>query len=164
MLKSLGVEKLILPSVPELQDTWIDGFGFQKMNLLDSQELSKLSLVTFPGTSLLQKCLLNMIPDCDPVDQPHTCNKVDNSQIQLHRSVEESPSRVLHSSDNDSQQGIMNEDISPMNSGMFNYMQEAISDDLCIPISSNTKKQKNQIRCKAKVGRYLSLNILKVVE
>ncbi|KAH7439769.1 hypothetical protein KP509_04G075300 [Ceratopteris richardii] len=57
MLRSIGVEKLILPAVPELLDTWMGAFNFIKITPEETRELSKLSLMTFPGTVLLQKYL-----------------------------------------------------------------------------------------------------------
>ncbi|MCO5581507.1 hypothetical protein L7F22_035392 [Adiantum nelumboides] len=57
MLRSIGVEKLILPAVPELLDTWMGAFRFMKLSSQERRELSKLSLMTFPGTTLLQKYL-----------------------------------------------------------------------------------------------------------
>lgn len=57
MLKHVGVEKLILPAVPELLETWLGAFSFQHMNPIDSRELCKLNLMSFPGTTVLQKHL-----------------------------------------------------------------------------------------------------------
>ncbi|MCO5548059.1 hypothetical protein L7F22_001515 [Adiantum nelumboides] len=57
MLGSIGVHKLVLPAVPELLETWITAFNFRKMTAIETQELSRLNLMTFPGTTLLQKQL-----------------------------------------------------------------------------------------------------------
>ncbi|KAI5058050.1 hypothetical protein GOP47_0026220 [Adiantum capillus-veneris] len=57
MLGGIGVNKLVLPAVPELLETWTAAFNFQHMTAIETQELSRLNLMTFPGTTLLQKQL-----------------------------------------------------------------------------------------------------------
>ncbi|XP_024520610.1 uncharacterized protein LOC112342677 isoform X1 [Selaginella moellendorffii] len=57
VLRSLDVHTLVLPAVPELLDTWIGAFGFQKVSPFQSVRLLELSIVGFPGTKVLQKPL-----------------------------------------------------------------------------------------------------------
>lgn len=89
MLKSIGVEKLILPAVPELLDTWMGAFNFQKINLQETREFSKLSLMTFPGTTLLQKHLPPGTGATKFMCLPHVSDKADNSESPMCKSVED---------------------------------------------------------------------------
>lgn len=57
MLHSIGVKSLVLPAVPELMETWTGAFGFQALSSCEKKELTKLNIMAFPGTSLLQKSL-----------------------------------------------------------------------------------------------------------
>ncbi|ONK58028.1 uncharacterized protein A4U43_C09F7200 [Asparagus officinalis] len=57
MLKSLKVEMLVLSAIPDLADTWVSGFGFQPIEDSEKRRLNKISLLSFPGTVLLQKTL-----------------------------------------------------------------------------------------------------------
>lgn len=62
MLYSLGVERLVLPAVPELLGTWTGAFGFQPMDESDRLQLMDLNIMAFPGTSTLYKRLENVEP------------------------------------------------------------------------------------------------------
>lgn len=55
LLLSLGVERLILPAVSELKQTWLKSFGFQEMTSEDRFELLKHNFMNFPDTTVLQK-------------------------------------------------------------------------------------------------------------
>ncbi|KAL3681613.1 hypothetical protein R1sor_024569 [Riccia sorocarpa] len=57
MLRSLGVERLVLPAVPELLETWTGAFGFMGMQGSERLKLMDLNIMAFPGTSLLYKPL-----------------------------------------------------------------------------------------------------------
>ncbi|XP_065009868.1 uncharacterized protein LOC135639839 [Musa acuminata AAA Group] len=57
LLCSLGVERLLLPAVPQLLQTWTTSFGFTQMTSSDRLELSKYSLLSFSGTTMCQKLL-----------------------------------------------------------------------------------------------------------
>ncbi|KAG6552628.1 hypothetical protein Mapa_005828 [Marchantia paleacea] len=57
MLRSLGVERLVLPAVPELLETWTGAFGFMNMQGSERLQLMDLNIMAFPGTSLLYKPL-----------------------------------------------------------------------------------------------------------
>ena len=155
MLTSIGVEKLILPAVPELQDTWIDAFGFQQMSLPDLQELSKLNLMTFPGTSLLQKLLLK--PLSDSVDHSHSYVRIGSLETPSYKSVEKFITTTPSSLYNGFREGNIYEDISSMNSRMFDYTQEIMSDNQGITMLSNIGRPKNRMRYKTAAQRYPSL-------
>lgn len=57
ILKSLEVEMLLLFAIPNLVDTWTSAFGFRPIEDSDKKKLSKVRLVSIPGTVLLKKDL-----------------------------------------------------------------------------------------------------------
>ncbi|KAH7282452.1 hypothetical protein KP509_35G031200 [Ceratopteris richardii] len=58
LLSSLGVVNFILPAIQELYETWTNAFGFKPLDSSLILETKYLSMMMFPGTDLLQKCLL----------------------------------------------------------------------------------------------------------
>ncbi|CAA7041806.1 unnamed protein product [Microthlaspi erraticum] len=56
-LGSLKVDKLVIPAVPELTDTWTSGFGFRPVHELEKKTIQNLNLVVFPGVDMLEKPL-----------------------------------------------------------------------------------------------------------
>ncbi|XP_057868498.1 uncharacterized protein LOC131075669 isoform X1 [Cryptomeria japonica] len=73
MLLSLQVEKLILPAVPDLLQTWTVAFGFNPLEVSHKNEIRHLNLMVFPGTDLLQKQICSQeTPTDDPAGMcPH---------------------------------------------------------------------------------------------
>lgn len=60
MLKSFKVEMLVLTAIPALVETWTTGFGFELMSNKEKEQLTRINLMTFPGTTLLKKILHNV--------------------------------------------------------------------------------------------------------
>ncbi|KAL3619142.1 hypothetical protein CASFOL_036712 [Castilleja foliolosa] len=56
-LVDLGVEKLVLPAVPGLLDTWTNSFGFSVMNESERLNFLDCTFVDFQGTTICQKVL-----------------------------------------------------------------------------------------------------------
>ena len=57
MLISFKVEKLVVSAIPDLVETWTEGFGFTPVSNDEKRSLNKINLMVFPGTILLKKPL-----------------------------------------------------------------------------------------------------------
>ncbi|KAI6687212.1 hypothetical protein NL676_024040 [Syzygium grande] len=57
LLGSFGVEKLVIAAIPDLVQTWTEGFGFKIVERDEKETLNKINLMVFPGTVLLKKSL-----------------------------------------------------------------------------------------------------------
>lgn len=57
LLSGLGVERLILPAIPQLLETWTGSFGFTAMSCSERFELAESSILSFQGTTICQKIL-----------------------------------------------------------------------------------------------------------
>ncbi|GLJ52561.1 hypothetical protein SUGI_1118510 [Cryptomeria japonica] len=69
MLISLNVKKLILSAVPELLEYWTTVFGFKPLEDSQKQLIKNMNMMTFPGTTLLQKYIFKPeIQSCGPPD------------------------------------------------------------------------------------------------
>ncbi|KAF6167133.1 hypothetical protein GIB67_029771 [Kingdonia uniflora] len=57
MLIQLGVERLVLPAIPQLSETWKTSFGFVEMSLQERLQLLEYHFLGFQGTSMYHKLL-----------------------------------------------------------------------------------------------------------
>ncbi|GMY32013.1 increased DNA methylation 1 isoform X2 [Fagus crenata] len=55
ILVSVKVEKLVIAAIPNLVETWTEGFGFIPLEENEKKSLNKINLMVFPGTVLLKK-------------------------------------------------------------------------------------------------------------
>ncbi|CAK7347425.1 unnamed protein product [Dovyalis caffra] len=62
-LMNLGVERLMLPAVPSMLDTWINGFGFSKLTDAEKMQYLDRIFLDFPSTIKCQKVLLKTPPE-----------------------------------------------------------------------------------------------------
>ncbi|MED6149828.1 hypothetical protein PIB30_066307 [Stylosanthes scabra] len=65
-LMQLGVERLVLPAVPSVVETWTGSFGFVKMTEFERSQFLDNTFLDFQGTVMCQKLLMK-IPSPDPV-------------------------------------------------------------------------------------------------
>ncbi|GMH11378.1 hypothetical protein Nepgr_013219 [Nepenthes gracilis] len=63
MLINMGIERLVLPAISQLRETWLTSFGFTEMSDALRQELSGYPFVLFQGTALFEKvlCKTNLV-------------------------------------------------------------------------------------------------------
>lgn len=71
-LCSLNVRRLVIPAIPELQNTWSTVFGFKPVGPMKKQKLKSFNLLIIHGTGLLEKRLLLS----GQVNQPTTAGTV----------------------------------------------------------------------------------------
>ncbi|KAL3645774.1 hypothetical protein CASFOL_010954 [Castilleja foliolosa] len=64
-LVDLGVERLVLPAVPSLLDTWINSFGFSVMNKSERLNFLDCTFLDFQGTIICQKVLTSNHPSLE---------------------------------------------------------------------------------------------------
>ncbi|CAH2069511.1 unnamed protein product [Thlaspi arvense] len=59
VLIGLGVERLVLPAVPCVLNTWTNSFGFSKMKIPEKKDFLQFTFLEFGRTLLCQKILIN---------------------------------------------------------------------------------------------------------
>lgn len=62
MLMELGVERLVLPAVPSVLNTWTTSFGFSKMTPSERLKFLDYTFLDFQGTIMCQKLLNKNAP------------------------------------------------------------------------------------------------------
>ncbi|TKY74975.1 Increased DNA methylation 1 [Spatholobus suberectus] len=60
-LTELGVERMVLPSAPNVIDTWINSFGFTRMTRSDKSQFLDYVFLDFEGTTMCHKLLVKQI-------------------------------------------------------------------------------------------------------
>ncbi|CAK9181680.1 unnamed protein product, partial [Ilex paraguariensis] len=77
-LKELGVDRLVLPAVPSVVNTWTTSFGFSMMTDSDRLNFLDYTLLGFQGTIMCQK-LLSEIPSTELSPSEGTKQKLDDA-------------------------------------------------------------------------------------
>ncbi|XP_074558091.1 uncharacterized protein LOC141813988 [Curcuma longa] len=68
VLCSLNVEKMVIPTIPQLKDAWTNIFGFKPLDGSQEQEVRSANILVFPGTDPLLKMLSPKKPTPIPGD------------------------------------------------------------------------------------------------
>ncbi|XP_020579575.1 uncharacterized protein LOC110024132 [Phalaenopsis equestris] len=80
LLVSVGVERFLLPAVPQLLETWTSSFGFEKMSNTDRLKLLDYTVLNFQDTTMCQK-VLRVAPDNSNNDLGSEKNKHPKSVV-----------------------------------------------------------------------------------
>lgn len=90
-MRSLKVEKLVIPAIPDFLHAWTGNFGFSHLDDSVRKEMRSLNILVFPGIDMLQKSLLheeNVIPAADSGDNVVVHEDVMNSEMETEKKSE----------------------------------------------------------------------------
>ncbi|KAF3337284.1 Increased DNA methylation 1 [Carex littledalei] len=81
MLSLLEVEKLVVPAIPDMVNTWTGSFSFKLLEPPLKEEIKNISLVIFAETTLLEKTIFKPQPDKqDPIRAHSTVGYIENPE------------------------------------------------------------------------------------
>ncbi|PAN50166.1 hypothetical protein PAHAL_9G502900 [Panicum hallii] len=83
LLLDLGVERLLIPAVPELLETWTGSFGFTVMSNSDRILLAENSILSFQGTTMCQKVLNIACNNLQDQNVPSISNSIYDKDVDI---------------------------------------------------------------------------------
>lgn len=136
-LGSLGVEKLVIPAISELIDTWTNVFGFKPIEESKQRELRNINMLVFPGIDMLHKPLVkHQVSEGSPNptrglisrnEAPHNSETSSSSRPDINISVDGNAPRVQPESGSQPPDGSLN-DTSDITSEIVNVNPESSID------------------------------------
>ncbi|CAI0424499.1 unnamed protein product [Linum tenue] len=88
-LAELGVERLVLPAVPNVLNTWTGSFGFSEMADSERLQFADSIFLNFPGTIMCQKLLTSneltplLEKEIPPESHHNTCGNGEEMEVEL---------------------------------------------------------------------------------
>ena len=79
----LGVERLLIPAIPELLETWTGSFGFTVMSNSDRIELAENNILSFQGTTMCQKVLNIACNNLQDQNVPSMSNSICDKAVDI---------------------------------------------------------------------------------
>jgi len=83
LLLDLGVERLLIPAIPELLETWTGSFGFTVMSNSDRIELAENNILSFQGTTMCQKVLNIACNNLQDQNVPSMSNSICDKAVDI---------------------------------------------------------------------------------